>query len=727
MNLYQNNAFRVLGLLTNATTAEIVARANEIKVKKSVNFDGGYEYDFPWLGVLDRSEENIASALQRLEDPVRRIKQELSWFWLQSDADRQALKALSARQLKNAFAIWLKESGLTQENLSEKEISPLTTPEALVALHNLFVLLQSSLLRNELNPDKDAAFVLLENDTNPQENWAIALRVFNFLHTNVKFWELVKKRIDAMQDRRVQNISMEEIKESALNNALSGHFFLMTKALGNKDLPMLDKHIEILENANMPVDLYKSGLNLVLNSRIESINALCDEFVRERKVAEDKGDGSLYKSLFYKYRDSAKPLIEDCNIVDRKGMTDFGVSREKFAKSFQQLSWKLNKSGDALGALESMNEAYKNLYSDALKMECEKDAERIIKDAVEQYSAQATKLIHPENGKAPLDQVLNIKEQYLNQVKSVFSTGEVFMTNKLEGLLRELVAKELQLISVEVHDKYQAYEHADEIIKEAMDWADQANNDAFKKELEAVKRDWLEGIETRTTKPRIIIEESRQKPVFAWAVGMALIVAAIFSVAVAMQLSSKTPLPPSTVTAKTSASQEEPMKSSSEKTALPTSSSTNASSMLMKAAPAVIAVAPAVLPSQAQAQMARENPLPVVVEMPLSVQDETLIAQAAEVKSQISAHKDKIKSMETELEMLRRENEVRQASIDRLDNKIGTNPDSVEYNFWVNEHNELVREQNQAIEVAKEKYRQYQEEFKRQQDMIMSYNERFAR
>lgn len=149
--------------------------------------------------------------------------------------------------------------------------------------------------------------------------------------------------------------------------------------------------------------------------------------------------------------------------------------------------------------------------------------------------------------------------------------------------------------------------------------------------------------------------------------------------------------------------------------------------MLMKVAPAVIAVAPAVLPSQAQAQSARENPLPVVVEMPVSVQDETLIAQAAEVKSQISAHKDKIKSMETELEMLRRENEVRQASIDRLDNKIGTNPDSVEYNFWVNEHNELVREQNQAIEVAKEKYRQYQEEFKRQQDMIMSYNERFAR
>ncbi len=731
MNLYQNNAFRVLGLLTNATTDQIVARANEIKVKRSVNFDGGYEYDFPWLGALDRSEENIVSALQRLEDPVRRIKQELSWFWQESEPDSQAIKALSNRQIKEAFAIWLKVSGLNVANLFEKEISPLSTPEALVALHNLFVLFQATLLRNELMAKEDQAIVLLDNPPNSQECWAIALRIFNFLHNNEKYWQVVKKRIDQMGDRRVQNISMDEIKESALNNALSAHFSLMTKALGNKDLSTLDNHIEILENANMPVDLYRSGLSLVLNSRIESINLLCDEFVREKKVADDKGDGSVYKSLFYKYRDSAKPLIEDCKSVDRKGMTDFVVSREKFAKSFHQLSWKLNKSGDALGALESINEAYKNLYSDALKMECEKDAQRIMEDALEHYSQEATKLIVPLTGtlgdKAPVDQILNIKEQYINQVKSVFSTGEVFMTDKLQSLLRQLVAKELQLISVEVHDKYQAYEHAQNIIKEAIDWAVEAKNDAFKQQLESVKNDWLKAFELKS-RPRFVIEESRRKPVLAWVVGCVLIIAAIFSLHTAIELSSKTPaLPPKDV-AKISSPSEEPIKDSPKVSGAQASPLAQAPSVVTKALPTAAAVVvPAVVATQAQATTVRENPSGVAVEMPVTSTDQALLSEAAEVKADIDAHKEKIKAMETELDMRRRENEVRQASIDRLDNKIGTNPDSPEYNFWVSEHNDLVREQNAAIEAAKQMYKDYQNEFTRQQDRIISYNERFAR
>ncbi len=731
MNLYQNNAFRVLGLLTNATTSQIVARANEIKVKKSVNFDGGYEHDFVWLGPLDRSEENIASAVQRLEDPVRRIKQELSWFWLQSECDAQAVQALCDSRFQVAFDIWLKAGGLTVDQLYEPKIFALTTSEALTALHNLFVLFQSILLRNELISQDEQVIVLFENMSKSPENWAVVLRIFNFLHANENFWDVVKKRIDGMQDRRVQNISMDEIKESALNNALSAHFFLMTKALGNRDLSILDKHIEILENADMPVDLYKSGLNAVLNSRIESINLLCDEFVRERKVAEDKADGALYKNLFYKYRDSAKPFIEDCSIVDRNGMTDFGVSREKIAKSFHQLSWKLNKSGDVLGALESMNEAYRNLYSDALKMECEKDAQRIAADAIEQYSNEATKLINPLNDSAPLEEILNIKEQYIHNVKSVFSTGEAFMTEKLQMILRELVAKELKLISVEVHNKYQAYGQAQSIMKEAIDWAVEAKNDAFKEELESVKRDWMKGIECEIAKPRII-KDSRRKPVFAWVVGLILVAASVFSVWTAIELSSKTPIPPTDVISKVFSSQEEPLRTTNVKTlqeniASQSSFLANGRSVLMKAAPAVIAVVPAIVPSQVQAQTPRENMIPVVVEMPVSTGDAVLLQEAAQVKAQIQQHKEKIIGMETEIEMLRRENEVRQSSINRLDNKIGTNPDSPEYNFWVNEHNDLVREQNQAIEISQKKYQQYQDEFKRQQDMIMSYNERFAR
>ena len=52
-------------------------RANEIKIKLSIGTDVMYECDFPWMGTLLRNEENLINAVQRLEDPVSRIQEEL--------------------------------------------------------------------------------------------------------------------------------------------------------------------------------------------------------------------------------------------------------------------------------------------------------------------------------------------------------------------------------------------------------------------------------------------------------------------------------------------------------------------------------------------------------------------------------------------------------------------------------------------------------------------------
>ena len=724
MNLYQNNAFRVLGLLTNATTSQIVARANELKVKNSMEFDGGYEYDLPWLGPMDRSEENISSAVQRLEDPVRRIKQELSWFWVQNDVDRSAIKVLTDRQPSVAADLWLKASGLKMSDLTAKNISPLTTPDALTAIHNLFILFQATLLRNELMAKEDEVINLLNSPTS-EEDWAISLKLFNFLYDNPKFWDLVKKRMEAMQDRRLQTISLDEIKESALNNALSAHFYLITQALSGKDLPMLDKHIEILENANMPVDLYKSGLNLVLNSRIANINSLCDEFVRERKVLETKGDGAQYKNLFYKYRDSGKQLIDDCKLVDRQGMTDFVVTREKYAKSFHQLSWKLNKCGDSLGALESMNEAYKNLYSDALRLECEKDAERILQDAVLQYSSEATKLIHPPNGQAPLDKVLDVKDQYLEHVNSLFTMGEAFMTDNLQGVLREVVIKELKLIAVEVHDKYQAYEQANGVMKEAIDWAVEAKNDSFKNELETIKRSWVAEVSTatKTETAKSIAIKTKINPVLATAFGVIAIIVVALTFKISTQVVTNTPMPPVKTPTTVATSPEEPSQPPAQ---------------IVKSEPVVPAnVNP--LSQTPTALAASTAPLAAIVrEVPPGVQgiseniptvivDNELRAQANKFKAQIERDKQKIKEMEAVLDDRTQEMDRKQKELDVLNNKMGIYPDSPEYNYWVSEHNALVRENNEANVKSKELYQEYQAQFQRHQALIAEYNAKFAR
>jgi len=70
---YQNNAFRILGLRSNVSMHEIMKRVNEIKVKISLGMEIVYEYDFPWMGKLDRNEHSVINALQRLENPISRL------------------------------------------------------------------------------------------------------------------------------------------------------------------------------------------------------------------------------------------------------------------------------------------------------------------------------------------------------------------------------------------------------------------------------------------------------------------------------------------------------------------------------------------------------------------------------------------------------------------------------------------------------------------------------
>lgn len=718
MNIYQNNAFRVLGLLTNVATKDIVARAEEIKAKKSVDVHEVYEYDFPWLGPLDRSEENISSAVQRLEDPVRRIKQELSWFWVQSQDDKDALAWLTRNRPKSAVDIWLKAGGISLSDLNQKDFNPPVTMESLTALHNLFVLLQAVLLRNELIAGKGNDMItLLDNTEQAEKDWAIALKIFNFLHDNPKYWELVQKRISDLQDRRLQNLSLDEIKESSLNNALSAHFYLITRALEKRDIGMLDKHIEILENADMSEDLYKSGLNQVLNSRIAHMNSLNEEFNRERKAIDEKGDSALYKSLFYKYRDSGKPLIEDCKIIDRKGMTDFVLSQEKFAKSFHQLSWKLNKTGDSIGALEILGEAYKNLKSEALRLECQNDASSILKDAIQQYGSEVTRRVNNSAGKGSVEDFLGVKIQYLEKVNSIFAVGQTFMTDQLQGALRDLVAAELKIISLEVKDKYQANELAENILQEAVDWASAAKKDEFKKELETIKLDW--------SKKNQAAPQKKTENSFGHKVGWAFVVLVIIAAVVGIRNMTMTQPPhrPTVVIVPTTAVVPPVVPPSQTQTA-------NQNPEPQKPSrPVQIKVAEQnseVLQNTANAAAVMAT-LPELPPDSAMTYNSELVQQVAAIKTEIEAHKTKIKLMEEELTLRTRETEVRQSSIDRLDNKIGTNPDSPEYNFWVGEHNELVRDQNQSIEISKELYKKYQDEFKAHQEMINSFNEKFAR
>jgi hypothetical protein len=118
---YQNNAFRILGLEPNVSMKEITKRVNEIKVKISLEMNVEYDYDFPFMGPIHRDEENILNALQRLENPILRLKEEIFWFWFETDSDIEAINYLTQNNRNEAHNIWnvqLKDDNFTEESIS---------------------------------------------------------------------------------------------------------------------------------------------------------------------------------------------------------------------------------------------------------------------------------------------------------------------------------------------------------------------------------------------------------------------------------------------------------------------------------------------------------------------------------------------------------------------------------------------------------------------------------
>ena len=312
MNRYQNNAFRVLGLLPTASMAEIMSRVNEIKVKQSLGVNVTFEYDFPWMGPIDRSEENVISALQRLVDPVLRLKEMIFCFWIIKDIDKQALHSLSQNKRKDAYQIWGSE-------IKSQDTAPYK--DTILAYLNQAVLVHSSVIGEEMFVKYDADTLvenkvsinqarnlvcpkcqaryeeqykfcfdcgvaltkapiektikskkrLTELDEMHWKNWQFAWKRFLFISSQEPFWEVLNKTAKEINDPRLNETKISEIRDNFLSNILEPNFIFISQALSAKDFDRVKKHSNLINGINLPPGILKRELNKLLNYHITSL------------------------------------------------------------------------------------------------------------------------------------------------------------------------------------------------------------------------------------------------------------------------------------------------------------------------------------------------------------------------------------------------------------------------------------------------------------------------
>jgi len=399
MNRYQNNAFRILGLSSDASMKDIMQRVNEVKVKKSLGVEVSYDFDFPWMGSIDRSEQNVINALQRLENSIFRLKEEIFWFWIETDTDREALECLVKKDRQGAHDLW-KE--LIASNIpEEKKIS---------AYANQIILAHSSVVGKEMvlsyrdEPFEQTTMLLCpkcnlefkdnyrfciycgdklkikdKNDAISKRNvrltdahwtnWRFAINRILLVSSQEAFWTMVRKKAKRINDPRLSEAKLTEIRGSFLQDVTAPNLTFIAQSLASKDYERTGKHSSLLNGSSLPSETLRDGFNRVLSSRVALINRHCKNADKEIAALKKRTKRSIESmvNIYTKLEKDVSETVKAGNMVDINCVSDFGLARDTLSGSIRNIAIVLNNRLIAEG--ETMSFATKKwAYKKAFEM-----------------------------------------------------------------------------------------------------------------------------------------------------------------------------------------------------------------------------------------------------------------------------------------------------------------------------------------------------------------------
>ena len=112
MNLIENNPFRVLGVISNASAKEILESQTFLERYLEVGKSADLKFDMsPPLKTLERTKEMISSSKNQIHADIDKLSYSVFWFVNGSSIDKIALKKLSeTKNLTSAFETFKKGS-----------------------------------------------------------------------------------------------------------------------------------------------------------------------------------------------------------------------------------------------------------------------------------------------------------------------------------------------------------------------------------------------------------------------------------------------------------------------------------------------------------------------------------------------------------------------------------------------------------------------------------------
>jgi hypothetical protein len=262
--VYRHNAFRITGLLADASVRDIKRRIDDLKHAEEMG-DADEEHSHAFALSPPPSLELIREAALKLQDPEQRIVQEFFWFWPLdwNDAKRDsALRALGNGDKSLPQKIW-------NEQILEDHID-----QSIVSKHNLAVLYQMTALEGELlGLEKTLTEKSLER---VEKYWRTSFVWWEELADSEPFWSLISARIRMLDDPRLTTGFARRMR-ATLPEALDKiNALLALRYVENGNLPLARKHIAFMQETHQGLDDVPNTLAIVTHPLITRIRDAVD-------------------------------------------------------------------------------------------------------------------------------------------------------------------------------------------------------------------------------------------------------------------------------------------------------------------------------------------------------------------------------------------------------------------------------------------------------------------
>ena len=389
MKLIQENPYRIVGILSNATAKEVQGRKGKITAYAKVGKQVSSEFDFPFLNTIEKDHNSIEKAFAAIQQAKEMLDNSLFWFLKTNSFDETAMTYLINGDKHKAIEIWEKvtlDKEVTSKNFScfnnvgTLKLLGETQAEIKQGIEAKFKLIESSYFTNFVHTVAGEAFIIdnqkeLEFFVNvlliqlkDKFSNSDIIKLFENCNDKIqkylaeKFTEEPTHKIESALESTKKKRSKSKIDAykfgTQLYNDCKSHLEQLKSLLGVNDL----KYKLIADN--LAKEIMQCGIDYFNESQEnDSTENYLENAMRLNKLADSIAVGKLVK-------DRAKDSLETLeNMKDREvnqAIAILGSIKMAYEKAISEINAQVSQMTRTMSYNQTIN------YSkvDKMKAEC---------------------------------------------------------------------------------------------------------------------------------------------------------------------------------------------------------------------------------------------------------------------------------------------------------------------------------------------------------------------